>query len=1734
MSGQLTQYVPVLDGSNYLEWARLMEAYLKVQKLWAVTSGFYTQTIPADAANITGDEKEEIHDWNESNDQALGNIILRLSPAIQPSIDGKSAAEVWVHLKDGYGTNTLAAVFKDFKEALNFRLNPNEHPTPQIQRLYTAYTRLAANKQEVPEFIKGMLLLNNLPTQYDHLTNLVLMGGDMNTLNIEKMKEGLVNTWENMRGRQRGSQSINKLSAIKRKRGDPNFQQQQQQPGSSNQRQQQGQRGNQPQRQQRGNYPQQQQQQQQDGNRQRGKRGGKKFQRQGTQGQGHSHIADVAALPAPTAFTIAHVSPIGLEQRVSKAPEPAQRTEGPYQSLNKALNIAEAINVPATTQTVKTLEERIGALAKESPWGKNTYAEDWEMQSEDEELLPTGCKTPEPDRQPCATHSSSKKSLELILAPLAPPPYHKERNPSWKGKEPVRTIEPIDADLEEAERMLKEAVIEEWTGYTTYRPQSPKRRAPTPEEAVDWGSDDGFGPDPTDQYEDREFSQWEDGLVHTSHPITNDSNRFTALAIPEIGKSKVYSAFVNKVISSANICAHGLDSAKCSKCKGKHTHDKPNTWLLDSGASAHFTYDKSDFISYTPITPRPPVKTAAHTIYVEGKGAVLVKHTVEHLGLKRTRFTRLFPVLYIPEMSTKLLSMGEFLQQGMRVVGNSQHISLYSEKEPSPIIQTKPLLDGHTLYWFDAQVTDVEEIHMSIETIYTVDYKTMHRRLGHPSKDVLRHSEKETKGFPKGIKYPSTDQICPGCAQGKMPASSHKPSNTRAQEPFEKIHSDLKSFPVESYHKYKYFISFFDDFSSYAWVTFLRTKGAAILALKQFIAMANVEYDATIKEWMSDAGGEYKSDEFTKVLKDNGIKILQSAPYTPQQNGRAERFMRTCMDKAQAMRLEACLPDSWWEFAVEHAVHIYNRTPLYRLGWQTPFMNLHGEVPDISHLRVFGCGAYVHIPEARRANKLSPKSEPMIYIGHTEGIKAYKFMRGTNQVYTSNTALFDETIFPRCDKQRVRGTTRLNEPIGNQPPIDAEDDQSKTQPIPSGTDDDQPSYHTPKIRHKRESAPDHDGGTETPDQSTAPLPPPTDTEQIPLRRSDRQRKIPTRPGNVYGDNRHPTKIIKDVERSSKWKQMVENQPGSSSSENTPRQRQIPGEFPETSPDAPPTESDAPLPPSEDEVDDLLQRLAQEGGVKFLDHLLAKAVPHVDLEPLDTSNIREWTYKDIMRMPKAQQKEWKIACREELEALRRRNVFELVDPPKGRKIIKNRWVFDQKSDGRKKARLVAKGFSQVEGVDYDEIFSPVVRFETVRMMLALAALEDWYITGLDVKTAFLYGELDEELYMEQPEGFKAKGQEHKVLRLLRAIYGLKQAALAWWKALDKSMAAMGCKRLLSDSGLFTYQGKGKARVVIIVYVDDVIFMGSDTVLIHELKDKFMKAWECRDLGDAKEFLRMRIKREKGRILIDQSDYLLKVVERFGLTNAKATVTPLPEGYQPLPNDAPVNPALRSKYQQVIGSLLYIMLGTRPDIAYAVVKLSQFAANPSEDHLNRALYICRYLLGTPSYALVFDGNSNGGFIAYADSDWASNPDDRRSTTGYMVKLANGVFSWNSRAQKTVALSSTEAEYMSLSDTSRQIVWIRSLFKECGYQLKPIPLCGDNQGSIFMASNPVQEKRIKHIDIRYHYIREVVQNKQVDLFFIDGAENPADMFTKNLGHVKFLKFREQLGLEFYSPEN
>jgi transposase InsO family protein len=238
---------------------------------------------------------------------------------------------------------------------------------------------------------------------------------------------------------------------------------------------------------------------------------------------------------------------------------------------------------------------------------------------------------------------------------------------------------------------------------------------------------------------------------------------------------------------------------------------------------------------------------------------------------------------------------------------------------------------------------------MALNTIYGIDYDIMHRQLVHPSKEVLLRARKHLKDFPE-IEFPKEEHLCPGCAQGKMTNRPFPPSTKRASHSFELVHSDLKSFPIDSYHKYKYVIVFLDDYTSSAWTVNLHTKDAALTATAHFIALVENKFNSRIIQWMTDAGGEYKSKAFEKMLKDRGIEILQSIPYAHQQNGRAEQIIRTVTEKAESMRLHACIPQPWWEFAVEHAVHVYNRTPLSRHNWQTPYQLLYGEKPSVTHL----------------------------------------------------------------------------------------------------------------------------------------------------------------------------------------------------------------------------------------------------------------------------------------------------------------------------------------------------------------------------------------------------------------------------------------------------------------------------------------------------------------------------------------------------------------------------------------------------------------------------------------------------------------------------------------------------------------------------------------------------------------------------------------------------------------
>jgi hypothetical protein len=496
--------------------------------------------------------------------------------------------------------------------------------------------------------------------------------------------------------------------------------------------------------------------------------------------------------------------------------------------------------------------------------------------------------------------------------------------------------------------------------------------------------------------------------------------------------------------------------------------------------------------------------------------------------------------------------------------------------------------------------------------------------------------------------------------------------------------------------------------------------------------------------------------------------------------------------------------------------------------------------------------------------------------------------------------------------------------------------------------------------------------------------------------------------------------------------------------------------------------------------------------------------------------------------------WKAATDSEFDSLQTTNTWSLVQLPKGKNVVGCRWVFKVKrnADGsidRYKARLVAQGFSQQHGVDYNEVYAPVARNSAIRAVLALATALDLEVHQMDVSTAFLNGELEEEIYMRQPEGYVDRDPD-LVCKLQRSLYGLKQAARCWNEVMDKYLKSIGYKQSQIDPCIYVKNVDG-ALVIIVLYVDDVLIAASLKKLLAREKQLLRDRFEMVDQGEVHYILRMRVQRDRGdkTMSISQPKYLEGIVKRFGMENCKPAATPM-EPNARFTKLEPGEPCVeKQQYQATIGCLTYAMTSTRPDLASAVGMLSQYMSNPGEQHWVGVKRVLRYLKGTLSYGLRFHGSSSQlSFCGYSDANWGGDPDDRLSTSGYAFMLAGACISWSSKKQRSVATSSTEAEYVALSLASQECVWLRNLLLDIGFeQSNATVLYEDNQGAIELARNPKHRGRSKHIDIRYHFVRELLQRNVISVVYCPTNEMLADVMTKPVPKPTFVRMRESLGV-------
>ena len=889
-----------------------------------------------------------------------------------------------------------------------------------------------------------------------------------------------------------------------------------------------------------------------------------------------------------------------------------------------------------------------------------------------------------------------------------------------------------------------------------------------------------------------------------------------------------------------------------------------------------------------------------------------------------------------------------------------------------------------------------------------------HQVMGHcNTSDILK-----LQNCSKNMKISNKKNFnCETCVKGKMFVTRNRNPDERAKSTLEFIHLDLEG-PIEpaSPEGYRWVLGCTDDFSGIIRPYFMKNKSDTLEAFKMFVA--DTRPYGEIKRVRSDNGGEFTSKAFRDYLRENKIKSEFSAPYSPHQNGTAERMWRTLLDMSRCLLIDTKLPKTLWPYAVMYSSYIRNICFNNRTQC-TPYQSLTGKLPDMSLVHKFGttCFAYV-----QKVKKLDEKAEKGVFLGYDKSSPSFLvYMPEQNIVkITRNVNFFNDMPY---DIENTDDEEDLDFPI-----------QSQGAPQNSGSD---LGSESTSFDHLNEN---------------------TDKNQ-------------TQATDI--DNGTKTKSGKGARTKMKPKYL------------------------------------------EDYVLDRPNE--QIENINILHYVYG-----LNLELPDT-------YEQAMKSKDAIK--WERAMLTEMEALKENDTYELTNLPAGRKVVGGKWVYTVKTglDGedKYKARYVARGFSQTPELDYSETFSPTARMTSVRLLMQLAIENNMTIDQMDVKSAYLNAPIDKEIYVEQAKGFEKLDEngEKLVYKLKKSLYGLKQSGRNWNQTLNKHLMDLSFYQSLNDPCLYIkYFDIG--TVILLTFVDDILLISNNKVEKNKIKENLKERFKMKDLGIINHFLGIEFAVKCNYITMSQCKYIEKLLETFGMQDCKPKLTPSEMNVNKQNKDL-LDASKHRTYRQIVGGLIYIMCSTRPDLAFIVTVLSQHMSNPSEDDLIMAKHVLRYLKGTMDWKLVFrKSESSLAINGYCDSDWA-NSIDRKSITGYCFKIfSNGpLISWKTRKQPTVALSTCEAEYMSLVSAIQEGKYLASLlFEITGLRLTCYLYC-DNQGTIALAKNPIKQQRTKHVDIKYHFIRDEIAKGAVCMSYIPSDSNLADIFTKPMSSSKLKMFKNSI---------
>jgi transposase InsO family protein len=952
-----------------------------------------------------------------------------------------------------------------------------------------------------------------------------------------------------------------------------------------------------------------------------------------------------------------------------------------------------------------------------------------------------------------------------------------------------------------------------------------------------------------------------------------------------------------------------------------------------------------------------------------------------------------------------------------------------------------------------------------------------HKKLGHASYTTMEriagsnmvHGIDLTQGQ---VKRAKEEEPCMACLEGKAHRAPAPTSDTRATEPLELVHSDLIGpFHVPTLDGKRYVITLLDDMSRASQLRLISNKEEAPEALKEMINMFETQTDHRVRRIRTDRGTEYTNAALQAFYKERGIAPEFAPAYTPTSNSRAERLNRTLLDRMRATMIDAKLPLHLWGECIKTINWLRNRLPVEGLS-VTPAELLTECTPDLSRLQPYGCRGVAYIGRPRK--KLEPKGETGYLVGY-EGNAYRLWMPATDKVEVRRDVIFHpNSLYPGGDPPGDYGELDA--------PDEAQEDEGEACEICGSTS---PTLPSKMLLCDQCNRGYHCLCLEPPLYRV-----PRGSWFCPACLNDATAVLPA----VAEEEEEKQDVIEPVQQN---QPPLAPAPDPAPTAQPVQQNQPPlAPAPDPAPTAQPRRSARIL-----ELENKRQRLNNDDEQAFKASELQSSVPLVPR-----------TVTEAMNSP--YRSRWEEAMNEELKSLMEKDTWSIEPLPPGAKPIKCRWVFALKyaPDGtvtRFKARLVAQGFRQIPGVDYFETYAPVTGLNTIRMMLSHAAAEDLEIKQLDVKTAFLNGSLEEELWIAPPEGLGSipAGQ---ACRLNRALYGLKQSPKVWYDRLSKDLGEVGFNPVAADRGLFVRHGKTET-VYILIYVDDLLVIGPKNGT-QQTVDFLLATYDCHDLGNASSYLGLQITRDRARrsIFINQQPNARDLVARYNMTECKTRSTPLHDIKLVKGDSPPLDDS--SKFARLIGELSYLAVCTRPDLSKSVNSLAQYLNCPTIAHWQAALGIVRYLAGTTDLGIHYE-RSDIPLHGHCDSDFAGDLDTRRSTSAFTFKMHGGAISWGSIKQKTVAASTVEAEFMAISAAVKEALWMQKLMRCLGKEVRPLQIYCDSQGAIALAKGEAISARSKHIAVHYFFSRDRITSGEISLSYLRTNEMPADVLTKAL---------------------